>query len=64
MFVLGYVLGAVSFAVVFNFIHKRILLAFQSHVDTLMDKINEVFKKAVEVSEKEGAKLSEIIKKI
>ena len=63
MFVLGYILGAVSFAVIFNFIHKRILLAFQQHVDDLMKKIQEVFAKAVEVSEKEGEKLSEIIKK-
>jgi hypothetical protein len=64
LFILGFITGAIGFAVIFNVIHVRVVKAFESKVHELTNKIQEVFEKATIESEKDGEKLDNILKKL
>lgn len=43
-FIEGFIVGAISFAIVFQFIHKQVLRGFEKAVDYFKNEINGVFK--------------------
>lgn len=45
MFVLGFIVGAVALAIVFNIIHTKTLTAFYDAVDNFVDKVKETLSK-------------------
>jgi hypothetical protein len=51
-FIFGFIIGAVSFTVIFNFIHVRVVKKLEWRLSNLSEAVFQALKKAVQEKEK------------